>query len=79
MLDKLFNDPKVIKAELNQEFRSSGYQSWALPLYPIILSMVYFWRLFLFTSLGLPWWLGGKESTCQFRRSRFDHWFGKIS
>ena len=27
---------------------------------------------------GLPWWLGGKESTCQCRRHRFHPWTGKI-
>ena len=27
---------------------------------------------------GLPWWLNGKESTCQSRRRRFDPWVGKI-
>ena len=27
---------------------------------------------------GLPWWLSGKESTCQFRERRFDSWVGKI-
>ena len=27
---------------------------------------------------GLPWWLSGKESTCQCRRHRFDPWSGKI-
>ena len=27
---------------------------------------------------GLPWWLSGKESTCQCRRHRFDPWVGKI-
>ena len=27
---------------------------------------------------GLPWWLSGKESTCQFRRCGFDPWVGKI-
>ena len=27
---------------------------------------------------GLPWWLNGKESTCQYRRHRFDPWSGKI-
>ena len=27
---------------------------------------------------GLPWWLSGKESTCQCRRCRFDPWVGKI-
>ena len=28
---------------------------------------------------GLPWWLSGKESTCQCRRCRFNPWAGKIS
>ena len=28
---------------------------------------------------GLPWWLSGKESTCQCRRHRFDLWVTKIS
>ena len=27
---------------------------------------------------GLPWWLSGKESSCQCRWCRFDPWFGKI-
>ena len=27
---------------------------------------------------GLPWWLSGKESTCQCRRHRFDPWVMKI-
>ena len=27
---------------------------------------------------GLPWWLSGKESTCQCRRHWFDPWAGKI-
>ena len=26
-----------------------------------------------------PRWLSGKESSCQCRRRRFDHWVGKIS
>ena len=29
-------------------------------------------------NLGLPWWLSGKESTCQCRRCRFDPWVWKI-
>ena len=34
----------------------------------------------LYTStgdIGLPWWLSGKESTCQGRRHRIDPWVGK--
>ena len=27
---------------------------------------------------GLPWWLRGKESSCQWRRHRFDPWSGKV-
>ena len=27
---------------------------------------------------ALPWWLSGKESTCQWRRCRFDPWVGMI-
>ena len=27
---------------------------------------------------GLPWWLSGKESTCQCRRHGFHSWSGKI-
>jgi len=30
------------------------------------------------TETGLPWWLGGKESTCQCRRHGFDPWSGNI-
>ena len=25
-----------------------------------------------------PWWLGGKESSCQYRRHKFNPWSGKI-
>ena len=28
---------------------------------------------------GLPWWLNGKEPTCQCRRPGFDPWVGKIA
>ena len=27
---------------------------------------------------GFPWWLSGKESTCQCKRHRFNPWVGKI-
>ena len=27
---------------------------------------------------GFPWWLSGKEYTCQSRRLWFDHWVRKI-
>ena len=27
---------------------------------------------------GLPWWLSGRESACQWRKDRFDPWVGKI-
>ena len=31
-----------------------------------------------FMSHGLPWWLSGKESTCQCRRCGSDPWVGTI-
>ena len=37
------------------------------------------WALKDEKSLGLPWWLSGKESACQCRRQGFDPWSGKIS
>ena len=39
----------------------------------------HFFRVRLLVSLGLPWWLCGKESACQCRRPRFNPWSGKIS
>ena len=30
------------------------------------------------THAGLPWWLSGKESTCQCRRHGLDPWVGRI-
>ena len=35
----------------------------------------------VFFKVGLPWWLSGKESVCQYKRGkrcRFDPWVGKI-
>ena len=31
-----------------------------------------------FLHVGFPWWLSGKELTCQYRRHRLDPWWGKI-
>ena len=31
-----------------------------------------------FLSQGLPWWLGDKESACQYKRCRFNPWVGKM-
>ena len=36
------------------------------------------WARNLWAKEGLPRWISGKESTCQFRRHRFDPWVGKI-
>ena len=32
----------------------------------------------LILYLGLPWWVSGKESTCQCRRHGFSPWVGRI-
>ena len=37
-----------------------------------------FKMLFPRIHLWLPWWLGGKEPTCQYRRQGFSLWSGKI-
>ena len=29
-------------------------------------------------TAGHPWWLSGKETTCQCKRQEFDPWSGKI-
>ena len=34
------------------------------------------WMLLLEVYIGLPWWLSGKESTCQCRKHGFNPWFG---
>ena len=33
---------------------------------------------YLIQDLGLPWWLSGKEFTCQCRRHRLDPWVRKM-
>ena len=43
--------------------------SWASWLY-VYLTLV--------SKAGLPWWLNGKESSCQCRRQGFDPWVEKI-
>ena len=35
-------------------------------------------KLYSIVCMGLPWWLSGKEPTCQCRKLRFDFWVGKI-
>ena len=32
----------------------------------------------LYVFFGLPWWLSDKESSCRFRKHRFDPWSGNI-
>ena len=32
----------------------------------------------IYILCGLPWWCGGKESTCQCRRYGFSLWIGKL-
>ena len=35
-------------------------------------------RFWVRKILGLTWWVGGKESTCQYRRHGFDPWVRKM-
>ena len=32
----------------------------------------------LILVMGIPWWLSGKESACQYRRCEFNPWVRKI-
>ena len=34
--------------------------------------------IYVYTHTGVPWWLSGKESTCQCRRLGFNPWVRKI-
>ena len=55
----------------------SFYLIQTFPIYKT--SMVpYMYYQFIYVLSGLPWWLGGKESACQFRTHGFDPWVGKI-
>ena len=48
-----------------------------LNIYTYMYVCVYIY-IYLKITLGLPWWLSGKEHTCQCRRFRFDPWVRKI-
>ena len=54
-----------------QSFRPSSYCDYILMCISLYLYVINRGR-------GLPWWLSGKESTCQWRRHRFDPWVEKI-
>jgi hypothetical protein len=41
-------------------------------VYPSINSVIY-----MYISLGLPWWLSGEEATCQCRRQGLNLWVRK--
>ena len=56
------------------------FTNWAIrEAYIIVYNFAYSFILVSFMVLvGLPWWLSGKEPTCQCRRCRFDPWVMKI-
>ena len=56
------------------------FTNWAIrEAYIIVYNVAYSFILVSFMVLiGLPWWLNGKEPTCQCRRCRFDPWIMKI-
>ena len=56
-------------------------QDFSLKTYKSSIDMdtyVYTYANYKHTLKGLLWWLGGKQSTCQCRRHRFDPWPEKI-
>ena len=56
------------------------FTNWAIrEAYIIVYNVAYSFILVSFMVLiGLPWWLNGKEPTCQCRRCRFNPWIMKI-
>ena len=44
----------------------------------IICSFCTYLLSIYYVPRGLPWWLSGKESSCQYRRHSFDPWVEKI-
>ena len=44
----------------------------------LIFKNTYYFKDLLTLQSGLPWWLSGKESSCQCMRCRFDSWIWKI-
>ena len=49
-----------------------------LNLYSLTLGELIVTNYLLNTRQGFPWWLSGKEFTCQCRRHGFDSWVWKI-
>ena len=56
----------------------SPYKSSSNEVYPHLAVMVCWYLLTSATSIGLPWWLSGKEPARQCRRHRFNSWVRKI-
>ena len=62
-----------LPSQNSAHFRASGLR----PLMPLRVLLVTIYR-WLFPWARLPWWLSGKESTCQCRRCGFEPQVGKI-
>ena len=43
----------------------------------LLIGAIILIKLSLGTTRGRPWWLSGKESTCQCKRPGFDLWVAK--
>ena len=54
---------------LYTSLRCSHYIKFHFRMFKMLFPRIHLW---------LPWWLGGKESTCQYRRQGFSLWSGKI-
>ena len=54
--------------------------TWQVKVHSITKSQTWqkHWSMHTQRRLGLPWWLSGKESTCQCRRRGFHPWARKI-
>ena len=77
LLDSPFLEGQYDKNEKAGEEGGSGVTCSWVELHEIGLTSVIFKDMDL-PQPGLPTWLGGKETTCQCRKHRFDPWLGKV-
>ena len=72
---KLFSQQKIIAMGTHPQ----NYLSYHIPYHPEMADLIKFRMAYWF--YGLPRWLSGKRSTCQYRRCkkhRFEPWVSKI-
>ena len=51
---------------------SYAHRNWALTISAQLVGFLLYKHMCVMNLEGLPWWLSGKKSACQFRRCEFD-------